>query len=326
MKKRKTCSQIKKSSPVRKNKGKESRLESHITLFNRYLKNQRGLAPSSRREACRIGRLFLHFIFGSKALHLRQIKINDITSFINECAQHKSPHYVQHITSSLRSFLRFLKFEALVDIDFSTVVPHVAIWKQDQIPAFLTKQEVHQLLKGCDKSTSMGLRDYTILRLALGLGLRACEISNLTLEDFDWDNGVVVIRGKGSKISHLPITQDLGDDLVIYLLKGRPICLPRRFFVSINQPFHGLDSQGIGNIIGRALKRVGLKKKGRKAHSLRHTFATLLLNKGASLQEVGDVLRHQSINTTTIYAKVDFKRLRPLALPWLGNLSFGGSL
>src|ERR1700722_9352498 len=91
------------------------------------------------------------------------------------------------------------------------------------------------------KSKSMGLRDYTILRLILSLGLRACEVSKLTLEDFDWHNGVVVIRGKGSKISHLPLTQDLGDDLVAYLLKGRPICASRSFFVSKNQPFHGVN-------------------------------------------------------------------------------------
>lgn len=313
------------NSPVRKVKNEEYKLESYIKLFDAYLENQRGIVKSTRQKLCRIGSLFLQTTFRSKPLCLSQIRIIDIQYFIEKYARHGSPPYIRDIASSLRTFLRFLRVKGLVAVDFSPVVPHVAIWKKDRIPEFLTAHEVKELLKGCDKDTSIGLRDYTVLRLILSLGLRAFEVSNLTLEDLEWHNGIIVIHGKGSKISHLPLTQELGDDLVTYLLKARPSCISRRFFVSICHPFHGLNPLAISQIVGRALKRVGLKKKG-KAHLLRHTLATSLLNKGASLQEVGQVLRHQSIDTTTIYAKVDFERLRPLALPWLGNLEFGGPL
>lgn len=328
MKKRKLHSQIKKYHSVNSAhacKDKETKLESYISLFNEYLKNQRGLLAPYRIQVCRAARLFLQFTYKSKNLNLSCIQIRSITSFINAYAKHELPYRTQKMATFLRSFLHFLKFKGLVSFDFSVVVPSVAVWRQDRIPEFLTEQEIKKLLKYCDKRTSTGLRDYTILRLILSLGLRPCEVSALTLEDFDWNTGVIIIHGKGPKISNLPLTQDLGDDLVAYLLEGRPHCLLRNFFISVKEPYCSLKASDIGYIVWLALKRAGLKTKGR-ANMLRHTLATSLLNKGASLQEVGEVLRHQSINTTTIYAKVDFNKLRSLALPWPGNLKFGGSV
>ena len=155
--------------------------------------------------------------------------------------------------------------------------------------------------------------------------MRACEIANLTLEDFDWVNGELIVKGKGSRINRMPLTQDLGDDLVAYLINGRPRCSSRILFISAYPPYHGLLPRAISQIVARAFKRASLNKKG-KAHLFRHSLATHLLNKGATLQQVGDVLRHQSINTTAIYAKVDFNRLRQLTQAWPGNLNFGGTV
>ena len=303
----------------------QSRAETIIILFDAYLKNQRGLSENYRKQSCNIGRLFLKTRFESGAIHLNQIKANDIMSFVYHYARSGSPSRTQHMASSLRSFLQFLKFKNFVVINFTGVVPSVAMWKQDRIPNFLTEQEVKILLKHCEIDSSIGLRDYTILRLLLSLGLRACEVAHLMLSDFDWTNGELIICGKGSKVSRLPIMEDLGNDLVRYLLQGRPSCSSKNLFVSVIQPFQGLTSRSITHIVKVALERAGLRKRG-AAHLLRHTLATQLLNKGASLQEVGQVLRHQSIDTTAIYAKVDFNRLRTLALSWPGKLKFGGSL
>jgi site-specific recombinase XerD len=179
------------------------------------------------------------------------------------------------------------------------------------------------LLQNCHKSTPEGLRDYTIICLILNLGLRASEVAKLTLDDIDWRNGEITVKGKGSTSSRLPLTQELGDDLVFYLQKSRPITATRFFFNSFHPPYRGLSSISITRIIGRAFKRASLKKKG-KAHLLRHTFATRLLDNGASLQEVGRLLRHKSINTSAIYAKVDFNKLRSLVVPWPVNFNFGG--
>lgn len=316
---------MKKINIIDISKYKESRIESYIAILDEYLKNQKGLVPLSRRNICNVGRLFLCFTFRSRNLCLSRIKTKDIMAFINWYAQGRSPARIQNIASQLRSFLRFLKFKGWTTIDFSIAVPPVAVWRQDRIPEFLTEKEVIQLLKSCDKNTLIGLRDYTILCLILNLGLRACEVSALTLEDLDWDTSTMIIHGKGPKISTLPLMQDMGDVLATYLLKGRPHCSLRNFFVSVKEPFCALTALEVSNIVGVALKQAGLKKRG-KAHLLRHTLATSLLNKGASLQEIGEVLRHQSIDTTTIYAKVDFNRLRLLACPWSKKWRFGGSL
>jgi site-specific recombinase XerD len=308
-----------------KSKFKGYKLDHYISLFDDYLENQKSLSAAYRHFVCSIARLFLQFRFGSRAINMSRINVNDIRSFIYQYAQHDSPYRTRNMASAFRSFLRFLKFKDMVDVDFSAIIPPVAIWKMDRIPDFLSEQEVKVLLKHCDTSTKIGLRDYTILRMLLSLGLRASEVANLTLDDFDWNNGELIVKGKGSKISRLPLAQDFGDDLVAYLLKGRPSCSSRNIFISANQPYHSIRGHTISSIVGTALKRAGLKKKG-KAHLLRHTLATMLLNKGATLQQIGEVLRHRSIDTTAIYAKVDFNKLRSLALPWPGNLTFGGKL
>lgn len=155
--------------------------------------------------------------------------------------------------------------------------------------------------------------------------LRAFEAAALTLDDFDWTNGVITIKGKGSKISQLPLMQDLGNALVAYLLKARPSCSSRSFFLSLNKPFHGLKSESISRIVKKALQSAGLRNKG-GAHLLRHSLGTLLINRGASFQQIAGVLRHENINTTAIYAKVDFKRLRLLALPWPLKVQLGGEI
>lgn len=310
------------SSP---SKHKQSQIEDCIVVFNEYLEYQKSLSERYRYHVCSIARLFLYYRFQLTRFCLNQIKINDITNFVHHYSRHESPYRTRNMATALRGFLQFLKFKDMVAIDFSGSIPPVAIWKQDRIPDFLSKKEIKELLNSCNKKTITGLRDYTILRLLLGLGLRACEVANLTIDDFDWTNGELIIHGKGAKISRLPLMQDLGDDLVAYLLKGRPTCSVRSFFVSKSQPFQQLKVQSINHIVGDAFNRAGIKKRG-KAHIFRHTFAVQLLNSGASLQEVGEILRHQSIDTTAIYAKVDFNKLRTIARPWPKNANFRGAL
>jgi site-specific recombinase XerD len=297
----------------------------YINLYNDYLENQKCLSRLYRHHLCRIAQLFLHACFGSKSIDTKLIAPNDIKHFVYQYASHISPKTAQGVASALRCFLRFLKFKNLVINDFSAAIPSIARWNGDRIPAYLSDQEVTDLLQHCDKTTSAGLMDYTIICLLLGLGLRASEVAKLTLDDIDWSNGEIIVKGKGSTNSRLPLTQELGDDLVLYLRNGRPSTSSRFFFISLQPPYAGLKSLSITNIIRKAFKRAGLKKRG-KAHLLRHTFATRLLGNGATLQEIGMLLRHKSIDTTAIYAKVDFNKLRSLALPWPGDLNCGGAL
>jgi integrase/recombinase XerD len=304
--------------------GKLSPIDKCIKFFDIYLENEKGLMASYRRQNSIIAQMFLQSVFVSKTLCIKKIKQEDISKFIFDCARTRNPQSISKIASLLRSFLRFLELHYRLKVNLSSFVLPVAVWKQDRIPEYLTEQDVKTVLKQCDRTKIKGLRDYTILRLLSRLGLRAAEVSKLTLDDFDWDKGEVIIRGKGSKIHCLPISQDLGDDLVAYLQKGRPSCSCRSFFVSFYAPFIGLTPYTIGIIATDALRRTGHKKGG--AHLLRHSLAYQLLQKNASLQEIGKVLRHKSINTTAIYAKVDIKRLRQIALPWPVFVNFGGIL
>ncbi len=175
--------------------------------------------------------------------------------------------------------------------------------------------EIQKLLNYFDITNENGLKKYTILRLLYSLGLRASEVANLTLDDIQWNTGELIIRGKGHRINKMPLSQGLGDDLVLYLRHGRPVCDLSSLFVSCKMK--AMTGNMISKIVSKALKNTGLyHKKGMAAHSLRHSFATHLLQKGATMQQIAEVLRHRSLDTTQIYAKVDFERLRSIAPAW----------
>lgn len=295
----------------------------YVKLYDDYLENQKGVSPLYRRQLCRLATLFFHASLGEKSIDLKLIKPIHLREFVYEYASHVSPTTAKGVCCALKSLLRFLKFKNLIVGDLATAIPTIARWKNDQIPSYLSHEEVSDLLRHCNKSSPIGLMEYTIIRLILSLGLRASEVAKLTLNDIDWSNGEITVRGKNSTNRRLPLTQELGNDLVLYLRKGRPSTSSRFFFVSLQPSYSELKSFSITNIVRRVFRHANLKKKG-KAHLLRHVFATRLLENGASLEEIRRLLGHKSIDTTAIYAKVDFNRLRSLTLPWPGNLNFGG--
>ena len=172
-----------------------------------------------------------------------------------------------------------------------------------------------------DQKTPEGRRNYAILQLLARLGLRAAEVATLTLNDLDWDAGEIIVRGKGGRYDRLPLPDEVGQALANYLRDGRPSCSTRRVFVRHRAPQRGfVNGEAIGTIVHRALDRAGLHPAHKGAHLLRHSLATRLLRNGASLAEIGELLRHRDLNTTQIYAKVDESALRRLALPWPGGV------
>jgi site-specific recombinase XerD len=295
-----------------------------IKAFDSYMHYERGLTTSYRYYCCRIARLFLELQHKNLQVCICLLKPYDVTSFVLSYANNGSPKRTQKMTSAIRSFFRFLTLQYGA-IDFTGLVPSTAVWSQDRIPTFLTEAEIKKLLNHCDRTTPKGLRDYTILRLLYSLGLRASEVAYLTLDDFHWNTGELSIHGKGSRLSRMPLSQDLGDDLVDYLRQARPICDSISLFVS--SILKALSGKAISNMVSRAFKKAGLyHKKGMAAHVLRHSLATHLLQKGATMQQISEVLRHRSIDNTQIYAKVDFKRLKSLAPPWPKAWNPGGSI
>lgn len=222
----------------------------------------------------------------------------------------------------LRSFFRFLYQRGHITSDLASAVPSVANWRLSQIPKSLRPDQVERLLASCDRQTPIGRRDYAILLLLARLGLRAGEVVALTLEDLDWETGVFTVHGKGNRREQLPLPEDVGEALVDYLRHSRPPCSSRRVFIRQRAPRQGFSSSAaIDDVVRRALARAGLNPPFKGAHLLRHSLATRMLGSGASLAEIGDILRHCCPETTQIYAKVDLSALRALAPPWPGGAS-----
>lgn len=199
-------------------------------------------------------------------------------------------------------------------------VPAVARWRSSSLPKGISSAEVKQLLAACDRRTSMGRRDFAILTMLVRLGLRPAEVASLRLGDIDWHRGEIAISGKGPRLERLPLPVYVGEAIAGYLRRGRPhSAQDGSVFVRAFAPHRALTACAVSAIVMRASKRAGITHI--HACRLRHTAASELLAAGASLQEVGQVLRHQRPETTAIYAKVDRKALRTLALPWPGGVA-----
>lgn len=243
----------------------------------------------------------------------------DVTRFVIRQAHRLGPARAKLMVTVLRSFFRYLRHRGVISKDLAGCVPVVPNWSLSTIPRFLPGNDVERILKSCNRRTSIGRRNHAILLLLAKLDLRACEVVGLKLDDIDWNAGQICIRGKGGISAPLPLAADVGEALAAYLRDDRPPCSTRRVFIRYRAPVAGLaNSSTISSLVRRALKQAGVESAHKGAHVLRHSLATTLLRQGGSLDEIGELLRHRSPNTTAIYAKVDITALRTLALAWPG--------
>ena len=292
-----------------------------INEYRRYLIYERGLAETSVPSYVGFAEQFLSHRFSQAELRLSKLTATDVSRFMRERAHQMSPGRSKLMVTSLRSFLRYLRHQGEITVDLAGCVPPVATWSLSTVPKFLSAGTVQHVLEHCERSTPDGMRNYAVLLLLARLGLRACEIVALTLDDIDWDNGKITIRCKGGRWTQLPLPSDVGEAVATYLHSGRPHCVCRRVFLRHRAPIAGFaHSITVSTIVRRALIRTGIRSARKGAHLFRHTLATDLLRNGASLDEIGELLRHRSPNTTAVYAKVDLTALRSLALPWPGGL------
>jgi integrase/recombinase XerD len=290
-----------------------------VLEFGDFLCRERGLSSATLSGYLPIVRAFLDNQFRGKAVCFDKLRPTDVHRFVVRQAQTVSLSRAKLAITVLRSFLRFLQQRGLLRTDLSAAVPGVAGWRLTHLPKALSIEQVERLLASCDRQTPAGRRDYAILMLLARLGLRGGEVSALTLDDIDWEHGEIAIRGKGQRLARLPLPADVGVAITDYLRRDRPVCSTRRVFIRIRAPRRGFVSLSvICCIVRRALKRAGLDPAFKGAHLLRHSLATDLLRRGASLTEIGQVLRHSQPDTTQIYAKVDITALRAIALPWPG--------
>ncbi|MGZ8172893.1 tyrosine-type recombinase/integrase [Methylobacter sp.] len=291
-----------------------------VQAFQQYLIYQRNLAPSTIHSYLNTVEHFLSQRFETMSPNLDALCAQDVTGFMLQQARRYSAGQTQLIASALRSFFRFLLQQALITTNLAQCVPTPARRRLSTLPKFISADDVERLLHSIEQKTPEGRRNHAIMQLLARLGLRAAEVAALTLNDLDWDAGEIIVRGKGGRCDRLPLPYEVGQAIANYLCDGRPSCSTRCVFVRHRAPQRGFaNGEAVGTIVRRALDRAGLNPAHKGAHLLRHSLATRLLRNGASLAEIGELLRHRNINTTQIYAKVDESALRKLALPWPGG-------
>jgi site-specific recombinase XerD len=285
-----------------------------VAEFRRWLEQERGLSAAT---VCCYGKQaakFLAWLPEPVDSAVRQLDSMQVTSFMVDYCRDRNTSSAKATVTAVRALLRFLHVTGQVRVSLVGAVPAVAGWRLASLPRGLDSTVVTRLLEGCDRATIVGRRDYAILMLLVRLGLRGAEVADLRLGDVDWRSGEVTIRGKGNRWDRLPLPSDVGESMVAYLTDGRPVCQARTVFCTVRRPYRRLSAAAIRSIMGQACRRGGLGRVG--AHRLRHTLATEMLRAGASLPQVGQVLRHRSILATSIYAKVDDNALRVLARRW----------
>jgi integrase/recombinase XerD len=288
-----------------------------VERFGQFLLIERALTIGTTRNYQQVAARFLSAC-SSAGVEVADIDAVVIAAFVTGQCSGKTKGWAKQLTKCLRSFLRFLFVENLTGMSAANLVPSAAGWSLASLPKALTSEALAAMLSGCDRDTAAGRRDYAVLVLGARLGLRAGEISGLDLEDIGWMVGELRVRGKGRRVDVLPVPADVGDALADYVRYGRR--LERgALFRRIGAPHGRLHPSTVTGIVYRACDRAGIARAG--THRLRHTAATLMLRGGGSLPEIAQVLRHQSPNTTAIYAKVDDRMLSELARPWPGGVS-----
>jgi integrase/recombinase XerD len=289
-------------------------LEELLAKYHRYLLVERGLSEHTVFDAYGpVARLFVAGREGPARLELERLSAADVSMFLARECPKRSVSGARDLVCALRSFLRYLHLAGLTEAPLVWAVPSVADLRDRTLPRGLEPAAVKKLLASCDRRTLVGRRDHAILLLLSRLGLRAGEVAAIQLHDVDWRAGLLLVRGKGGRHDELPLPVDVGEALVSYL-RRRPRCECRALFLRVTAPRQGLNRSTIGWVVRSACDRAELPRVG--AHRLRHTAATEMLRRGASLAEIGQVLRHREQKTTAVYAKVDRQALRALARPW----------
>jgi len=246
-----------------------------------------------------------------------------IQAFVIEQLDRHGRHRIRRTVTAIRSFLRYLVAEGQVRAGIEECVPSVPEWRLSSLPRYLEAPDLQRVVDSCDRTTGQGLRDHAILLLLSRLGLRGGDVVEMMLGDIDWRHGTLRVRGKGRQEALLPLPQDVGDALLLYLQRGRPKSTSERLFLTVNAPTRPFaSSASISCIVRFALCRAGIRNSpSHGAHLLRHSAATAMLRTGATLETIATVLRHRSPQTTEHYAKVDIGMLQQVAQPWPGGAS-----
>lgn len=301
-------------------------LSNHIVeelhRYDEHLRDVRGLAAGTRKDRLRVVGLLLQEKYKGRAIQIGKLRPDDIRQFLaTRLGAHRSASHASHLAAALRSYLRYRTTCGDQVGKLAAVISNPVHWKLASLPRALKPGEIERLLNSFAAGLRLPKRGYAIVRCALDMGLRSDEIAHLMIADIDWRVGMVMLRStKSLRQDILPLPMETGQALADYLQHERPATSNSAVFVrQKGGRDHPITSTAIQKVIKRACLRIGLMHSS--AHALRHTLACRLVENGSSLKEVADVLRHRSLNTTLIYAKLDTPKLFTVALPWPGSVS-----
>jgi integrase/recombinase XerD len=283
--------------------------------FERYLLAEQGLAACTVVLYRASARRFVEALSSDRGL--AGLAAGDVTAAVLRESGVVSVSAAQNFVSGVRAFLRFCFIEGLVGTDLSRAALFMRGRSSSSLPRGISRADARALLGSCDRRQALGRRDHAIIILLLRLGLRRGEVAGLTLDDIDWRAGELLVRGKGNRQDRLPLAGDVGEAIASYLRRGRPRSSRREVFLRARAPYDPIASGTVASTVRRACRRAGIAEFG--SHRLRHTAACEMVKANVPLVQIGQVLRHQSLQTTAIYARVDVERLRLLATPWPGG-------
>ena len=297
--------------------------QGELEHFDAYLDKVCGLASKTRVVRLHYVSKFLQRTFKRRPIDLTRLTPTDIQRFVTRHGEGCARGSIQVICSCLRTYLRFRAFKGERTEALMAAVPSILNWRLASLPKALTNEELRQFLAAFDRTSCIGQRDYAMARCLVDLGLRAGEVAGLRLENFDWREGTLrIVSTKGGRQHLLPLPVETGRAIVQYLQNARPKCASRSLFIRRLAPRDRPLNAGIVRWAMRcAYMRSGLSRPWSGTHILRHTVACRLINSGVALKDIADVLRHRSLDTTTIYTKIDLTSLSAVALPWPGRTS-----
>ncbi len=291
--------------------------ETLLASFEHYLLSERGLTSGTVRGYVSHARRFMDRF--SSIGELAGVMARDVTEAVLSGASGVSVSTAQNFVFGLRSFVRFCFVEGLMEADLSQAALPVTGRRRSSLPQGIGKADARALLECCDRRSALGRRDYALLVILLRLGLRAGEVAALRLDDIDWRAAELVVRGKGPRQDRLPLPVDVGEAIAAYLTRGRPRSDRRELFLRARAPFDPIADRTVSSSVRRACRRAGVEEVG--SHRLRHTAACEMVAAQVPLVQISQVLRHHSLQSTAIYARVNLDQLRTLAAPWPGGVA-----
>ena len=301
-----------------------STYSAHITeelrRYDEHLRDVRGLAAGTRRDRLRIIGWLLEGKYKHREIVFARMQPDDVRQFLaKRLARRQTATNASQHAAALRSYLRYRATCGDTVGELTAVIQNPVHWKLASLPRALAPDEIERLLESFSTKYRWPKRSYAIIRCALDLGLRSGEIAGLRIANIDWRIGTVILKGtKSLRQDILPLQMETGQALADYLQHERPVSTSNSVFVMhCGDHDQGITAGAVRGVIRSAYRRIGLKHT--RSHALRHAFACRLVERGSSLKEVADLLRHRSLNSTLIYAKLDTPKLAAVALPWPGS-------